>query len=126
MNDSTCNCTWPFILLQEAPSILTIRCSLHGNAAGQLITDSGAFLKDVDMFDHLEFGISAKDARHMFLSTRKLIEVGFTSLRDSGIDYRGKNVGCYLSGVAHDLYALSGYVRCSNTLLLIIAYACTG
>ena len=48
----------------------------------------------------------------MPLSTRKLVEVAFLGLQDSGIDYRGKNVGCYMSGVAHDFYNVSGHVRC--------------
>lgn len=84
--------------------------SIRGNSTGRILTDSGTFLKDIDQFDFLEFGITAKDARYMPLSTRKLVEVAFLSLQDSGIDYRGKNVGCYMSGVAHDIYSLSGHV----------------
>ena len=48
----------------------------------------------------------------MPLSTRKLVEVAFLALQDSGIDYRGQNVGCYMAGVAHDFYSLSGHVSC--------------
>lgn len=82
---------------------------------GQIATDTGAFLKDLDSFDHIEFGITAKDARCMPLSLRKLIELSFLSLRDAGIDYRGRNVGCYMSGIAHDIFTLSGHVsRFSN------------
>jgi hypothetical protein len=33
----------------------------------------------------------------------------FLSLLDSGINYRGRNVGCYMAGVSHDLFAISGY-----------------
>ena len=62
------------------------------------------------MFDHMEFGITAKDARFMPVGLRKLIEVAFLSLSDSGIDYRGKNVGCYMSGIAHDIFSISGNV----------------
>ena len=76
-----------------------------------MATDHGAFLKDLDQFDFLEFGITAKDARYMPLSTRKLIEASFLGLQDAGIDYRGRNVGCYMSGVSHDLYSISGHVR---------------
>ena len=78
---------------------------------GQVLTDKGAFLKNLDMFDHMEFGITAKDARFMPVGLRKLIEVAFLSLSDSGIDYRGKNVGCYMSAVAHDMISVSGHVR---------------
>ena len=31
----------------------------------------------------------------MSVSTRKLIELSFAALLDSGIDYRNQNVGCY-------------------------------
>ena len=67
-------------------------------------------MKDIDLFDHLEFGVTAKDARLMPLSVRKLIEITFLSLCDSGIDYRGKNVGCYMSAVSHDMFSISGHV----------------
>ena len=83
---------------------------MKGRAIGQVLADSGAFLKNVDLFDHMEFGVTSKDARVMPLSTRKLIETTFLSLCDSGIDYRGRNVGCYMSGVAHDTFSVSGHV----------------
>ncbi|KAI0358347.1 ketoacyl-synt-domain-containing protein, partial [Trametes cingulata] len=82
---------------------------IRGDAVGHVITDTGAFLKGIAAFDHVEFGISVKDARMMTVSTRKLIETAFLSLYDSGIDYRSQNVGCYMSGVAHDAFALSGH-----------------
>ncbi|KAF8990610.1 hypothetical protein BDQ17DRAFT_1393106 [Cyathus striatus] len=77
--------------------------SWKGPHSGQVITDTGSFLKDTSHFDHLEFGITAVDARNMSLSTRKLIEHSFLALLDSGIDYRGRNVGCFTSGVSFDL-----------------------
>ena len=83
---------------------------MRGSSMGNVVTDTGAFLKDIDSFDFLEFGITAKDARLMPISTRKLLEVSFLSLQDSGIDYRGKNVGCFTSGVAHDWFSISGHV----------------
>ncbi|KAH9942788.1 ketoacyl-synt-domain-containing protein [Amylocystis lapponica] len=83
--------------------------SIRGSGLGQVITDTGAFLKDVHLFDNLEFGITDRDARLMPVGTRKLIETAFLSLVDSGLDYRGKNVGCYVSGVAHDMLAVSGH-----------------
>ncbi|KAI0060607.1 polyketide synthase [Artomyces pyxidatus] len=82
--------------------------ALKGHGVGQVLSDTGTFLKNLKLFDYLEFGITSKDARAMSLSTRKLIELSFLSLVDSGIDYRGRNVGCYMSGVAHDIYAVSG------------------
>lgn len=47
----------------------------------------------------------------MPVSTRKLIETTFLALLDSGIHYRGQNVGCYMAGVAHDVLIISGHVR---------------
>ncbi|KAH9934268.1 putative polyketide synthase [Fomitopsis serialis] len=80
-----------------------------GRASGQVVTDSGAFLKNIDLFDPVEFGITSKDARLMNLGTRKLIETTFLALLDSGLDYRGRNVGCYMSAVAHDMFSVSGH-----------------
>ncbi|KAL6298078.1 polyketide synthase [Sparassis latifolia] len=82
---------------------------LRGQGVGKVLTDTGAFLKDVHLFDYLEFGMTSRDARLMPLSTRKLIELAFLSLLDSGIDYRGHNIGCYVAGVAHDMFAISGH-----------------
>ncbi|KAK0486025.1 thiolase-like protein [Armillaria novae-zelandiae] len=79
---------------------------------GQIHVEKGAFLKDIDLFDNIEFGISNKDARTMAPSTRKLIEHAFLALLDSGIDYRSRDVGCFMSGVidkwAEDEYDVSG------------------
>ena len=62
------------------------------------------------MFDHFEFGISAKDAASMAVSTRKLIEHSFLALLDSGIDSRSQNVGVYMSGVAFDILSAADAV----------------
>ncbi|TFK49392.1 hypothetical protein OE88DRAFT_1662947 [Heliocybe sulcata] len=93
----------------------------RGNALGRVVPEMGSFLKDINLFDYFEFGITGKDAHVMPVSTRKLIETTFLSLVDSGIDYRGKNVGCYMSGVAHDLFAISGHDDAEATASL--AYA---
>jgi acyl transferase domain-containing protein len=66
-----------------------------GKDAGRISTEYGTFLKHTDQLDHVELGITSKDARAMSLSTRKLIELSFLALLDSGIDYRGQNVGCF-------------------------------
>ncbi|KAF4618329.1 hypothetical protein D9613_011586 [Agrocybe pediades] len=73
-----------------------------GQNLGQVVTNHGSFLKDVTLFDYVEFGITSKDAAIMAISTRKLIEHTFLALLDAGIDYRGRNVGCYMSGVMLD------------------------
>lgn len=43
----------------------------------------------------------------MAVSTRKLVELSFLALLDSGIDYRGRNVGCYASATAFDLQSIA-------------------
>ena len=75
------------------------------------MVNTGSFLKDIQLFDYLEFGVTKKDATAMPLTGRKLVESAFLALLDSGIDYRGNNVGCFMSGVSHDLTAMGGYVR---------------
>ncbi|TFK24574.1 hypothetical protein FA15DRAFT_756455 [Coprinopsis marcescibilis] len=69
-----------------------------GNALGSVYPRKGAFLKDIDMFDHVEFGISSRDAQAMAPATRKLLENSFLALLDSGLDYRRKRVGVYTAG----------------------------
>lgn len=90
--------------------------SIRGRAIGQIAPGAGAFLKGLDLMDHMEFGISAKDARYMPISVRKLIEVTFLALYDAGVNYRGHNVGCYMSGTAYDIFGVSGQV-CSALAL---------
>lgn len=80
------------------------------------MTDTGSFLKHIGDFDPVEFGITSKDVRGMPVATRKLIELAFLALLDSGVHYRGQNVGCYMAGVAHDVQALSGYVSSRGIL----------
>ncbi|KAI0788156.1 thiolase-like protein, partial [Fomes fomentarius] len=80
-----------------------------GQAVGQILTDTGAFLKNLDSFDYMEFSITTKDAKFMSVGTCQLIEVTFLSLCDSSIDYLGKNVGCYMLVVAHDIISVSGH-----------------
>ncbi len=91
-------------------SLVHTHRSIVGNTPGKLLVDSGTFLKDIHQFDYTEFGITTKDAHLMPLSIRKLIELSFLALQDAGVDYRGKNVGCYMSGIAHDIFMISGHV----------------
>ncbi|KAJ7628946.1 thiolase-like protein [Roridomyces roridus] len=90
----------------------TNRCRLLGSTSkrpglGQIAVANGSFLKDIDLFDHIEFGISAKDARALSPATRKLLEHSFLALLDSGIDYRRRAVGCYMAGTAIDITNVS-------------------
>ncbi|OSX62601.1 hypothetical protein POSPLADRAFT_1055974, partial [Postia placenta MAD-698-R-SB12] len=79
-----------------------------GSNRGEIWVDTGSFLKGIDLFDNVEFGISARDARTMSPATRKLIEHCFLALVDSGIDYRSRNVGCFTSGTNLELTNVAG------------------
>ncbi|KAJ7205481.1 hypothetical protein GGX14DRAFT_367915, partial [Mycena pura] len=58
----------------------------------------GAFLKNYDGMDSISFGISMKDARIMPFTARRLMELSFEALADSGVDYRRQKVGCFMTG----------------------------
>ncbi|KAF5378437.1 hypothetical protein D9757_011142 [Collybiopsis confluens] len=79
----------------------------HGQGLGKIIASQGSFLKEIELFDPIELGITSKDARAMGVSTRKLIEISFLALLDSGVDFRGKNIGCYASGTAVDMQSVA-------------------
>ncbi|KAF7348024.1 putative polyketide synthase [Mycena sanguinolenta] len=78
-----------------------------GHGLGQIAVERGSFLKDIDQFDHVEFGISSRDARAMAPATRKLLEQTFLALLDSGINYRKQSVGCFMSGTSIELLNVS-------------------
>ena len=88
----------------------------NGRGQGKSVTSKGSFLKDIGMFDATEFGMAPKDARAVAVAARKLVEVSFLALLDSGIEYRGRNVGCYASATADDIEDACDVV---STLLLI-------
>ncbi|KAF8209013.1 hypothetical protein K438DRAFT_1960740 [Mycena galopus ATCC 62051] len=58
----------------------------------------GAFLKNATGFDNIAFGISARDARVTPYSARRLLDLSFQALLDSGIESRGQKIGCFMSG----------------------------
>ncbi|KIJ23375.1 hypothetical protein M422DRAFT_196002, partial [Sphaerobolus stellatus SS14] len=78
-----------------------------GHNLGEIITQKGSFLKNLYQFNHVEFGITAADARAMALSTCKLVEHSLLSLLDAGIEYSGRNVGCYMSWVTFDIQSIA-------------------
>lgn len=84
-----------------------------GDGIAQILVDTASFLKNIEKFDHLEFGIPSKEAISMSPSTWKLIEHSFLALLDAGINYRGQNVGSYMSGVAFDITSAADVVRVS-------------
>ncbi|KAJ7757228.1 thiolase-like protein [Mycena maculata] len=58
----------------------------------------GSFLKNVASFDNISLGISTKDARMTPYCARRLLDLSFQALLDSGIDSRRRNIGCFMSG----------------------------
>ncbi|KAJ7708733.1 hypothetical protein B0H17DRAFT_1030700 [Mycena rosella] len=60
----------------------------------------GSFLKNPDGLDTIAFGISGKDARVMPFTARRLMELSFEALLDSGVDYRNQKIGCFMSGMS--------------------------
>ncbi|KAF8166303.1 thiolase-like protein [Mycena galopus ATCC 62051] len=88
---------------ENIPSIRFDIEAWKGSGLGQIAVEKGSFLKDIDLFDHVEFGISSRDANAMAPVTRKLLETSFLALLDSGIDYRRRLIGCYMSGNSVEL-----------------------
>jgi len=64
---------------------------------GKYHSTKGGFVSNLDLFDPLEFGISAKEAQHLDPSLRLTLEVAHQALHDSGIDYRGSKTGVYFA-----------------------------
>jgi acyl transferase domain-containing protein len=93
--------------------------SCQGPNLGQVLPRKACFLKNVSEFDHSEFGITAKDAYAMALSTRKLLEHSFLALLDSGIDSRGQDVGVYMSGTAFDVLSMAEQVNLLSFFLYL-------
>ncbi|KAJ7659066.1 hypothetical protein DFH06DRAFT_990014, partial [Mycena polygramma] len=58
----------------------------------------GAFLKNPDGFDNISLGVSTRDARVIPYSARRLLDLSFQALLDSGIESRGRKIGCFMSG----------------------------
>ncbi|KAF9219105.1 putative nonribosomal peptide synthetase [Gyrodon lividus] len=74
------------------------------NEPGKYHTAKGGFINDIDMFDPLEFGISAKEAPHFDAAIRLTLEASHQALQDSGIDYRGSKTGVYFGNLLTTLF----------------------
>ncbi|KIJ63457.1 polyketide synthetase [Hydnomerulius pinastri MD-312] len=66
---------------------------------GKYHTTKSGFISGIDQFDHLEFGISAKEAAHFDSAIRLTLEAAHAALQDSGIDYRGSNTGVFFGNL---------------------------
>jgi len=113
-----------FLIYHLAPNFVNL-CIFRwkGTGIGKIHVNKGAFLKDIDAFDNVEFGISSKDAQSMAPASRKLVENSFLALLDSGIDYRTKSVGVFTSGTSIDLMNVSEPVSTYLDLILSISDA---
>jgi hypothetical protein len=78
--------------------------------SGDIIPAGGAFLKGTTKFDNVEFGASTKDAASMTASTRRMIELGFLAMLDSGIDSRGKKIGTFIAGTNAEHFEAVRYI----------------
>ncbi|KAJ6452141.1 thiolase-like protein, partial [Mycena vitilis] len=92
---------WPF-LMEGATSYEPLE-NILPEIAGYVprtpgMPKQGSFLKNVTSFDNVAFGISVRDARIIPYSGRRLFDLTFRALLDAGIDYRGKKLGCFMSG----------------------------
>ncbi|KIK85335.1 hypothetical protein PAXRUDRAFT_831969 [Paxillus rubicundulus Ve08.2h10] len=76
------------------------------NEPGKYNTTKGGFISNIDMFDPLEFGISAKEAPHFDAAIRLTLEASLQALQDSGIDYRGSKTGVYFGNLLTTMFEL--------------------
>ncbi|KAJ7200302.1 hypothetical protein GGX14DRAFT_572065 [Mycena pura] len=110
-DDLTYRAFWDF-LANKGQAYRELGPDLFGSSDFGVLQDKlnlparGAFLKTPDDLDTVAFGISAKDARVMPFTARRLMELSFEALSDSGIDYRRQRVGCFMSGISR--YELKG------------------
>ncbi|KAJ3168788.1 hypothetical protein HDU87_000913 [Geranomyces variabilis] len=76
----------------------------------------GGFVKDIDLFDPLEFGISVKEADNMDPSHRLAMEVAHQALLDSGLKYRGSDMGVFFAQLLNTKNEVPDSVYQSNAL----------
>lgn len=89
-----------------------------------IIPAGGTFLKGTTKFDNVEFGTSTKDAASMTASTRRMIELGFLAMLDSGIDSRGKKIGTFIAGTNAEHFEEVRYVFAFGTLRVVTDASC--
>ncbi|KAF7341189.1 Polyketide synthase [Mycena venus] len=93
---------WDFLMRGEKAyepldNIDILADSVHHETKVQLPTQ-GTFLKNATSFDNIALGVSTKDARVMPYSARRLLDLSFQALLDSGVDSRHCEIGCFMSG----------------------------
>ncbi|KAG6333238.1 hypothetical protein ID866_5853, partial [Astraeus odoratus] len=85
----------------EPPADRWIHAEWYGgkDEPGKYHCTKAGFINGIDQFDHLEFGISAKEAAHFDPAIRLTLEAAHAALQDSGIDYRGSNTGVFFGNL---------------------------
>ncbi|KAI6142295.1 putative nonribosomal peptide synthetase [Pisolithus thermaeus] len=85
----------------EPPADRWIHAEWYGgkDEPGKYHCTKAGFINGIDQFDHLEFGISAKEAAHFDPAIRLTLEAVHAALQDSGIDYRGSNTGVFFGNL---------------------------
>lgn len=95
-------------------SSLDILCIFTDDIHRPGFSVEGSFLKNLTTFDNVEFGVSNNEAKHLLTSTRKLVELSFLAMLDSGIQYRGKRFGSFMCGTGTENFI---QVRCLHLFI---------
>jgi len=81
---------------------------------GKAYTNMGAFINDIEYFDHDKFGISFQEASFMDPQQRLAIEVGYEALMDSHVLESKLRVGVYVGMMTNDWIAMSQQLGAST------------
>ncbi len=79
---------------------------------GTMMTDSAAFLTDIEQFDAGFFGISPREARSLDPQQRLLLECTWEALENAGVvpaDLDGSDTGVFVAIMNHDYYAMNSF-----------------
>jgi len=85
----------------------------------------GTFLKHINRFDNIEFGIGNKDGRSLVMAARKLVELSFLAMRDAGIEYRGKKIGSFMCGTSTEYWTPVSALCPRPSRHLVTLYVCS-
>ncbi|WP_342379791.1 amino acid adenylation domain-containing protein [Myxococcus stipitatus] len=91
--------------------------SADPDVAGCSYTRRGAFMREVESFDHDFFGIPVVEARVMDPHQRLLIEVAYEAFHDAGFDkksLRGSSTGVFVGVANQDWMVVSGESEAKN------------
>ncbi|WP_233587255.1 non-ribosomal peptide synthetase/type I polyketide synthase [Corallococcus sp. CA049B] len=87
------------------------------NAVGRSYTRRGAFMNEVESFDHDFFGIPVAEARAMDPQQRLLLEVAYEAFHAAGYDkerLRSSRIGVFVGQMNHDWAHMNGEDQLSD------------